>query len=132
MDKGEVLTIFNNQFKELVEDIAFVFPDNKDVQKVKSAIGQVMMITPKMIYKGFKKHVVDSYRAEILAGDIKFFIDKDYKNEVTKLAGANNVILDKIDSLREPVRNMTTTDQAKVIKYMQNMLKLCDLYEVSA
>jgi hypothetical protein len=132
MEKGEILTIFNNQFKDLVEDIALVFPENKDLHKVKSTIGQVMMITPKMIYKGFKKHVVDIYRLEILAGDIKFFVDKDYKNDITKLGGTNNIILDKIDSLRDPVRNMNMEDQAKVIKYMQNMLKLCDLYENTA
>jgi hypothetical protein len=69
---------------------------------------------------------VDPYRTEILAGDINFFIDKDY---VSDLGNANNVVLDKIDCLRGPVRDMNTEEQANVIKYMQNLLKLCDLYE---
>jgi len=129
MDKSQLLTVFNKQFKEFVEDIAIVFPDNKDISALKLTMGQIMLLTPKLIYKGYKKHVVDSYRNEILAGDINFFIDKDYNNDVQSFGGASNFMLDKIDCLRGPVRDMNLEEQAKVIKYMQNMLKLSDLYE---
>jgi hypothetical protein len=129
MNKDNLLSVFNKQFKEFVEDIAIVFPDNKDILALKLTMGQLMIITPKLIYKGYKKHVVDSYRSEILAGDINFFIDKDYNSDVQSLGGASNFMLDKIDCLRGPVRNMNATEQAKVIKYMQNMMKISDLYE---
>ena len=129
MDKDQLLTIFNKQFKEFVEDISHVFPDNQDLLTLKLAISQILNITPKMIYKGYKKYLIDLYRDKIEAGDITFFIDKDYKSDVNKLSSKNNLILDKIDSLREPVRNMGTTEQAKVVKYMQNLMKLSDMYE---
>ena len=127
MDKAQVLSIFNTQFKEFVEDISRVFPDNKDIVTLKRTIGQILTITPKTIYKGYRKHVVDPYRTEILAGDINFFIDKDYVSDLAN--NANNVVLDTIDCLRGPVRDMNPAEQANVIKYMQNLLKLCDLYE---
>jgi len=129
MDKDQLLTIFNKQFKEFVEDISHVFPDNQDLLTLKLAISQILNITPKMIYKGYKKYLIDLYRDKIEAGDITFFIDKDYKSDVNKLSSKNNLILDKIDSLREPVRNMGPTEQAKVVKYMQNLMKLSDMYE---
>jgi hypothetical protein len=129
MDKDQLLTIFNKQFKEFVEDISHVFPENQDLLTLKLAISQILNITPKMIYKGYKKYLIDLYRDKIEAGDITFFIDKDYKSDVNKLNSKNNVILDKIDSLREPVRNMGSTEQAKVVKYMQNLMKLSDMYE---
>jgi hypothetical protein len=129
MDKDQLLTIFNKQFKEFVEDISHVFPENQDLLTLKLAISQILNITPKMIYKGYKKHLIDLYRDKIEAGDITFFIDKDYKSDVNKLSSKNNLILDKIDSLREPVRNMGSTEQAKVVKYMQNLMKLSDMYE---
>jgi len=129
MDKDQLLTIFNKQFKEFVEDISHVFPENQDLLTLKLAISQILNITPKMIYKGYKKYLIDLYRDKIEAGDITFFIDKDYKSDVNKLNSKNNLILDKIDSLREPVRNMGTTEQAKVVKYMQNLMKLSDMYE---
>ena len=129
MDKDQILTIFNKQFKEFVEDISRVFPENQDLLTLKLAISQILTITPKTIYKGYKKHLIDLYRNEIETGDITFFIDKDYKGDLNKLGASNNIILDKIDSLREPIRNMDPNEQAKVVKYMQNMMKLSDMYE---
>jgi hypothetical protein len=127
MDKGQLLSIFNKQFKEFVEDISRVFPTNSDISTFKTIIGQLLTITPKTIYKTFKKHVVDKYQAEIEAGDINFFINKDYNGDLE-----NNTILEKIDCLRGPVKEMNPAEQAKVIKYMQNMAKLCQLYEEAA
>jgi hypothetical protein len=141
MDKSQLLTIFNKQFKEFIDDFARVFPNNKDISLLKMSIGSLLMITPTIVYKGYKKFVVDVYRDYIEAGDINFFIDKDYKSDLHKLEESNqftelkrlgpstNIMLEKIDALRGPVREMTPKEQANVIKYMQNMLKLSDLYE---
>lgn len=129
MDKDALLTVFNKQFKEFVEDVSRVFPENQDLLTLKLAISQILNITPKTIYKGYKKHLINLYRKEIEEGDITFFIDKEYKGDLNNLGSSNNLILDKIDSLREPVRNMDPTEQAKVVKYMQNLMKLSDLYE---
>ena len=40
----------------------------------------------------------------------------------------SNMIIEKIDCIREPVKNMNSEDQAKVMKYIQNLSKLCKLY----
>jgi hypothetical protein len=36
--------------------------------------------------------------------------------------------LDKIESLREPVKNMNAEQQQKVLKYLQNLKKLTELF----
>lgn len=127
MDKDQILTIFNKQFKEFVQDISRVFPENNDIAKIKASIGQLVTITPKTVYNTFKKHVADKYRSEIENGDIKFFIEKDYNSDLEQ--SGNNAILEKIDCLRDPIRNMSKSDQDTVIKYLQNMTKLCEMYE---
>lgn len=127
MNKSEILDIFNKQFKEFIEDTSRVFPDNSDISTFKMALPQIVFLSPKKIYKAYKKFVIDTYRSHILDGDIKFFIDKDYKADLS--TNASNAILEKIDSLRAPIREMNEDEQAKVIKYMQNMMKLSDLYE---
>jgi hypothetical protein len=38
------------------------------------------------------------------------------------------MILEKIDCLRKPVKEMGKDDQAKVMKYLQNLSKLCEMY----
>jgi hypothetical protein len=141
MDKTQLLTIFNKQFKEFIDDFSRVFPTNKDISLLKMSIGSLLMIKPTIVYKGYKKFVIDVYRDYIEAGDINFFIDKDYKSDLNNLEESSqfsdlknlgpstNIMLEKIDALRGPVREMNATEQANVIKYMQNMLKLSDLYE---
>ena len=130
MEKNHILSIFNKQFKEFVEDISRVFPTNSDISAFKTIIGQLLTITPKIIIKTFKKHVADKYQAEIEAGDINFFINKDYNGDLAN--SGNNTILEKIDCLRGPVKEMNPAEQAKVIKYLQNMAKLCQLHEEAA
>jgi hypothetical protein len=130
MDKSQILSAFNDHFTEFVEDIQLVFPDNVDIATLHSAISKVRKANPKLIIKAFNEHVIASYSTEIERGDINFFIDNDYKKDIANLgmAGSSNSILEKIDCLRQPVRNMGVEDQQKVMKYIQNLAKLCKMY----
>lgn len=124
MDSKQVLTAFNNHFLELVNDVQVVFPDDLDIATIHNAFIKMRKANPRLIMSTFKEYVAGPYRSEIDRGDIEFFISKDYKQELKN----NNAILEKIDCLREPIRTMNKEEQQKVIKYMQNLCKLCDLY----
>lgn len=127
MDKSQCLTAFNDHFAEFVKDIQLVFPDNTDIATLYSSISKVRKINPKLIIKAFNEHVIGSYREQIELGDINFFIDNDYKKNLTNI-GSSTMILEKIDCLRKPVKEMGKDDQAKVMKYLQNLSKLCEMY----
>ena len=145
MDKSDVLQIFNQQFKEFVENISESFPKNTIISKMKTALNLLIVVKPNLVYKGVKKFVIDMYRNEIDSGDITFFIDKDYKQDLSKASGSDsflktineyttvdsdsNSILEKIEALKGPVREMNHTEQQNVMKYIQNLMKLSDLYE---
>lgn len=129
MDKTQILSAFNDHFMQFVQDIQLVFPENSDIATVSLALGKLRKANPRLLIMSFKEHVVSGYRKEIEEGDINFFINNDYQNDLNNIGvGSSNQILEKIDCLREPVRDMNANDQAKVIKYMQNLLKLSDMY----
>jgi hypothetical protein len=127
MDKSQILSAFNDHFKEFVEDVQRVFPDNNDIATLLSAITKVRKVNPKLIIKAFNEHVINSYDTQINASDINFFIDNDYKKDLVNV-GSSNMILEKIDLLRQPIREMGKDEQAKVMKYIQNLSKLCKMY----
>lgn len=127
MDKSQILSAFNDHFKEFVEDVQRVFPDNNDIATLLSAITKVRKVNPKLIIKAFNEHVINSYDTQINASDINFFIDNDYKKDLVDI-GSSNMILEKIDLLRQPIREMGKDEQAKVMKYIQNLSKLCKMY----
>jgi len=127
MDKSQVLRGFNDHFTEFVEDIERVFPNDNDIATVKTAFVKMRKANPKLIIKAFNDYFLNKYRTEIEASNIDFFINKDYNRDLSNM-GDSDYILKKIDVLREPVKNMKDEDQQKVVKYIQNLSKLCDVY----
>ena len=127
MDQRQILSAFNDHFMEFVDDVQSVFPNNDDIATVKTSLVSFRKTNPRLILLAFKEHVIGKYRNEIQKGDINFFIDKDYQQDVNGI-GSAKMILEKIDCLRQPIRDMNEDDQSKVIKYMQNLMKLSDMY----
>jgi len=131
MDKDQILVAFNDHFKEFIADIKRVFPKNSDIVALNKGLPSILILNPRMIIKSFKTNFVDIYRTEIEKGDINFFIDLDYKNDLTNLGIDTNkgaMILEKINCLKDPIREMNADEQASVMKYMKNLMGLTDLY----
>jgi len=120
---------FNKHFDEFVADILSVFPNNKDIQTAQNALILLRSGNPKILIKLWNKHIVVKYAEQILAGDINFFIHKDYNQD---LQGSNtpnqNQIMEYIDKFRQPVANMEPENQQKCMTYIQNLTGLTQKY----
>jgi hypothetical protein len=125
---NNILTAFNDHFIEFVSDIQSVFPNDPDILATKNALSAIRKANPKMIVKIWNSFVVGKYKSEIEAGNIGFFIDKDYASDVSAAANSDK-IMDSINRLREPIRQMTPESQAKTMKYIQNLTKLAAMCE---
>ncbi len=125
---SNILTAFNDHFVEFVTDIQSVFPEDHDILVAKNSLLAIRKANPKMIVKIWNTYIVGKYKAEIEKGDITFFINKDYSQD---LVYANNPdkIIESIDRLRMPIKSMNPVDQAKTMKYIQNLTKLASMYE---
>ena len=122
-----ILSAFNNHFEEFLNDVVRVFPDDMEIATAVTALGKLRKANPRLIILTFKEHVRIPYGSQIEEGNLEFFLDKDYTGDVEGSSQAN-AILDKIDKIKDPIRNMDEIEKAKVLKYIQNLCKLCDLY----
>jgi hypothetical protein len=122
-----ILTAFNDHFMEFVNDIINVFPNDPDILSAKNSFMLIRKANPKMIIKIWHKQVVEKYEEFIDEGNITFFINKDYKDDLTNNENSEK-ITQAIDRLRNPVKLMTEEDQEKVMKYMKNLKKLSTIY----
>jgi len=125
---NNILTAFNDHFIEFVNDVHCVFPDDADILATKNALTTIRKLNPKMIVKIWNSFIVSKYKSEIEAGNIEFFINKDYSQDVSVSTNSDK-IMESIDRLREPIKNMSEENQAKVMKYIQNLTKLSQLCE---
>jgi hypothetical protein len=120
------VTIFNDHFNEFVNDIQSVFPDDTDILTAKNALLAIRKANPKLIVRIWLKYVYNPYKEQIESGDITFFLTKDYANDLAKNDNSDK-IMESIDRLRSPIKNMSPENQAKTMKYIQNLSKLAIL-----
>ena len=128
MDKSTLLQAFNNHFFEFVEDIQNVFPNDADIVLAKNALLAVRKVNPKLIVKIWYEYIAIKYEDQIEKGDISFFIDKDYSDDLMSFGNSSDTIVSKINVLREPIMNMGKENQEKSMKYIINLSKLSKLY----
>ena len=125
---SNILSAFNDHFVEFVTDVNRVFPDDVDVLTAKNSLLAIRKANPKIIVKIWNTFIVGKYKNQIESGDIDFFINKDYGNDLVTNSNSDK-IMESIDRLRIPVKNMNPEDQNKVMNYIQNLTKLATLCE---
>jgi hypothetical protein len=123
---NNILTAFNDHFFEFLNDVQNVFPEDADILTARNALSTVRKANPKMIVKIWNAFIVGKYKGEIEAGNIDFFINKDYSSDVSTASNSDK-IMESINRLREPIKNMSPDNQAKVMKYIQNLTKIAEL-----
>ncbi len=123
---SNLVTVFNDHFSDFVNDIQHVFPDNVDILTAKNSFIAVRKANPKLLVKIWIKYVYTPYKQQIDAGDINFFLTKDYSNDLVKNDNAEKII-ESIDRLRKPVKDMSSENQTKTMKYIQNLSKIAVL-----
>jgi hypothetical protein len=134
MNNQTLLTAFNDHFVEFVDDIISVFPEDPDILTAKNSFIFFRKTNPKITIYIWNKYVVGNYKDKIEAGDISFFIDKDYSQDLQNLNNSNysnysGKIMEAINRLRNPVKLMSEENQKKTMKYIQNLTKISTMYE---
>lgn len=126
-DKSILIKTFNTHFIEFLDDIIRTIPDNMDLKTAKTSSNMIIMANPSMIIKVWYKFIYTPYSKQIEAGDITFFFEKDYSNDLVYISNSNE-IMQTIDILREPIKNMNDAETEFTTKYLQNLTKLSVLY----
>ena len=126
-DKTTLLRTFNTHLFEFLDDIIRIFPNNTELQIAKTSFQTIKRTNPTAIIKVWYSYVYAPYREIIDSGDIQFFFQKDYSEDLSILQNSNEIIK-MIDTLREPVSNMSELEKGFTMKYMQNLSKLSMMY----
>lgn len=121
-----LISAFNKHFFEFIDDVLGVFPGNVDLVAAKTALEAIRKANPKLISTIWSERVVEKYKADIDAGNFDSFIDMDYTADLQESRHSAQ-IMQAIQRIREPVRQMSPENRTKVIKYMQNLSDLSQM-----
>lgn len=126
-DKSAILKAFNKHFFEFLDEIIGIIPENNDVSVARNSFDTIRQANPTTIAKVWYKYVHIPYSDIIDTGDITFFFDKDYSADLTNVHQQGRV-MEIIDKIRSPIKNMSPENVAHSAKYIQNLGKLSALY----
>ena len=127
MEKKDILTTFNNHIIDFFNDILVIFPEDNDLKVSQMSLVAIRKANPKLIISAWNRYISSKYTSEIEMGNIEFFINKNYTDDLKDIENSST-ILAKIDTLREPIKQLSSENMKKTIQYIQNLSKLCNLY----
>lgn len=128
-----VLSGFNTQFSDFMEDISAIFPNNPEIISAKTSLIYLRKINPTVIIGFWRGYIIPRYAAKIAEGDCDFFLNKDYGMDVGENYGEgdsrSNELVDAINRFKSPLSQLSDSNKEKCIKYLQNLTQLAFLYE---
>jgi hypothetical protein len=122
------LTAFNNQFSEFIEDILRLFPGDKDLLTTQKSLNLMKKMNPKLIIVSWRDFIASPYKDDIEKGGIDFFLQKDYQEDLSDMSEATK-ILEVVERIRTPLKNLHEDDKSMAMKYITNLTKLSMLYK---
>ena len=126
-DKSTILKGFNTHFFNFLDDVASIIEDNDEILTSKAFFETVKKANPTLIIKCWNLYVYQPYKEIIDSGNIQYFLEKDYKSDISVLANSSE-IMNGIDKIRAPIKSMSEVNQQHSMKYIQNLSKLSTVY----
>ncbi len=126
-NKSEILSGFNNHLDELLTNLIEIFPKEHDLKAAAITLGTLRKANPKLILPIWERVILNKYEDNIMAGNVKYFLEKDFTDEA-KYSGNEKYVLEKIEIVKKTISVLDDENLEKVIKYLQNLTKLCKLY----
>jgi hypothetical protein len=118
---------FNNQFFDFFNAVLEIFPGNVDILTAKTSFESIKKMNPSALIKAWYIYVYLVYKDKIEAGDLNYFFEKDYSEELAHLRNSTE-IMKIIDSVRQPLLNMSDTSKSTANEYISNFNKLSVKY----
>lgn len=128
MDKGTVYKGFNTLLFDFLDDLYTLYPESKEIAQAKKTFSIFKTANPTILIKTWHSKIYIMYQKEIDKGDISFFFDKDYSSDLQNVTGSDEII-NMIENIRQPLKEMDTTNKTHCSNYIIKLSKLSCLYQ---
>ena len=128
IDRPTIIRSFNDYFFEFLDDMLKVLPNNKSVPTAIRSFRMLTDVNKAILIKSWYKFVYMKYKTVIDDGNVEFFFEKDYSEDLTKLSNANT-IMEIIDSVRKPAKEICENPKNRehITTYIQTLCKLSEI-----
>ena len=123
------MTNFLNQLGGFMTDILIILPNNEEIMSAKKYVATLSVANPKLLLTYWHNSVTTKYQEQIYKNDFEFALNKDYGEDLKENQADNaETILKLIDNLKKTAKELNEKEKATIMKYLQNITKLTELY----
>ena len=122
-----VIKLFNNQFLEFLSDVSTVFPKDSNIKTARFFTENLIKVNPSLLIKLWFRDVTTPYKNEVEAGNLNFFLGKNYNSDVKDKENPES-IMQVIEIIKKMISELNDNEKKKVISYVQNFTKISSIY----
>lgn len=129
IDRATLIRTFNDYLFEFLDDMLKVLPGNKPVMTASRGFRMLIDANKAILIKCWYKFVFLKYKDVISDGDVEFFFEKDYSEDLTKLNNSQQ-IMEIIDTVRLPAKEIceNPVNKEHITTYVQTLCKLSEMF----
>ena len=83
---------------------------------------------PKMLLSVWYRYIYLKYADKIEEENINYFLEKDYTEDVAKMENSGSSVIESINKLKGPLKELDKENTAKCLQYLKNLNNLSNMY----
>jgi hypothetical protein len=127
-DKSLLLKAFNKQLFDFLDDIIRIVIENEQIKISRLYFETLKKANPTILLKVWYNNIFLKYGDKIQAGNLDFFLEKDYSDDLAKMPNGKEIVNIINTSVREPIKQMNEINKGHCIKYIQILCQLSEAY----
>lgn len=127
-DKITIQRAFNTLLMDFFKDIQSIYPDNTEISFAADSFEALKRMNPSIIIRAWYNYAYLPYASYIDGGDLDFFLNKDYSEDIDTKSGKKDEFLKMIDKVRKPLSEMDDVNREHTKEYLRKLNKLSHLW----
>ena len=129
---AQILKTFGKQMEEFMEDMLVIFPNDNVILRGKMYFEMMKKANPRFIIRVWKNRIASKYGEQIANGEFDVFITMDLSEDIVDNPADNKEeVVTHLQNMLSSILKMDEDNKNKAIKYVQNITKLSEMYQLT-
>ena len=129
---AQILNTFGKQVEEFMEDMLVIFPNDNVILRGKMYFEMMKKANPRFIIRVWKNRIAAKYGQHIANGNFDIFVTMDLSEDIIDNPADNKEeVINHLQNMLNSIIKMDEHNKNKAFKYIQNITKLSEMYQLT-
>jgi len=129
---AQILKTFGKQMEEFMEDMLVIFPNDNVILRGKMYFEMMKKANPRFIIRVWKNRIAAKYGQHIADGKFDIFVTMDLSEDIIDNPADNKEeVVTHLQNMLDSILKMDEDNKNKAFKYIQNITKLSEMYQLT-